>query len=289
MGLGNGGFELRLTEETENEILTAQNHIAEEPMYEPGLGPVDVKVIDPRHLTQSDFALKLLGNVYSPVPQGNPRFSVLDEVASKWELVNLTTSESYVADANLSFGNQQLFPDLGFSIEIEQSSAPTWDYDGDSLYTTNKNGFVSSSIEFEDEYNPWLGGVRDVDEDEADITTGNTYLWGRNWIHAGAFVADPASNVTVFNDVADQDPDAVYEDVVNGTWAPYKLVSYYKDGPAYDNNSDYNDGLPTSIVYNDMRNLQSVKVVFTSDKSKWSRCVVLESQDNPPWSEVLKS
>ena len=284
LGLGNGGFELRLTEETENEILTAQNHIAEEPMYEPGLGPVDVKVIDPTHLTQSDFALKLFGDVYFPVPQGNPRFIVLDEIASKWELVNLTTSESYVADANISFGNQQLFSDLGFSIEIEQSPAPTWDYDGDSLYTTNKNGFVSSSIEFEDEYNPWLGGVRDVDEDEADITTGNTYLWGRNWIHAGAFVADPASNVTVFNDVADQDPDAVYEDVVNGTWAPYKLVSYYKDGPAYDNNSDYNDGLPTSIVYNDMRNLQSVKVVFTSDKSKWSRCVVLESQDNPAFA-----
>ena len=60
LGLGNGGFELRLTEETENEILSAQNHTSEEPMYEPGFGPVDVKVIDPRHLTQSDFRSKII-------------------------------------------------------------------------------------------------------------------------------------------------------------------------------------------------------------------------------------
>ena len=34
-----------------------------------------------------------------------------------------------------------------------------------------------------------------------------------------------------------------------------------------------------------MRNLQSVKVVITDDKSKWSRCVVLESQDNPAFAK----
>ena len=30
----------------------------------------------------------------------------------------------------------------------------------------------------------------------------------------------------------------IYEDVVNGTWAPYRLVSYYKDGPGYNNAND---------------------------------------------------
>ena len=75
---------------------------------------------------------------------------------------------------------------------------------------------ISSSIEFENEYNPWLGGVRDIDEEDGETSVTNTYLWGRNWIHAGSYSS--AAN-TVFNDI-DGDPDGVFEDVVNGTWAP---------------------------------------------------------------------
>ena len=36
---------------------------------------------------------------------------------------------------------------------------------------------------------------------------------------------------------------------------------------------------------NKLENLQSIKVVITDDKSKWSRCVVLEAQDNPVFAE----
>lgn len=278
LGAGNGGFELSLTEETENEILTSPNYTSDEPVYQAGLGPVDIKVIDPRHLTQSDFALKMYGDVYL-ASISDPRHIVLDESVSKWELVNLTTSESYVADASISFGNQQLFSDLGFSVEIEQSNPPDYDFDANISFYGNNNGFISSSIEFEDQYNPWLGGVRDVDEDEQDITTSDTYLWGRNWIHAGSF---EAAGTFVFNDNGG-DPDGVYEDLVNGTWAPYRLVSYYKDGPGYAPNSIYT-ALPSAQSSNRLRSLHSVKVVITSDKTKWSRCVVLESQDDPAFA-----
>ena len=89
---------------------------------------------------------------------------------------------------------------------------------------------------------------------------------GRNWIHAGSYTS--AAN-TVFNDI-DGDPDGVFEDVVNGTWAPYRLVSPYLDGPGYSINTNFSSttySLPQSQLGNRMRNLQSIKVVITDDKS----------------------
>jgi hypothetical protein len=278
-GAGNGGFEMYLTPETEAEILNSSNHISEEPVYQSGFGPVDIKVIDPRYLTQSEFALKMYGQVYN-ASSSDPRRLVLDNSVSKWELVNLTTSESRVADATIDFGNQQIFSDFGFSIEVEQKNPPAWDYSSNTASYEDNNRLISSSIEFVDEYNPWLSGVRDVDEEDGETSTSTTYLWGRNWIHAGSF---STAGTNVFNDI-EGDPDGVYEDVINGTWAPYRLVSYYKDGPGYDNNSDFNDSHPQSQTGNRLRSLQSVKVVFTNDQSKWSRCVVLESQDDPTFA-----
>jgi hypothetical protein len=229
-GAGNGGFELQLTEETESEIMNSSTHISEEPTYQANLGPVDLKVIDPRYLTQSDFVLKMYGEVYN-ASVSDPRHIVLDEAISKWELVNLTTSESFVADANINFGNQQLFSNFGFSVEIEQKNPADWDYQSNIASYEENNGFISSSIEFANEYNPWLTGVRDVDEEDGETSLTNTYLWGRNWIHAGSY---SSATTYVFNDI-EGDPDGIYEDVVNGTWAPYRLVSYYKDGPGYNN------------------------------------------------------
>lgn len=279
-GAGNGGFELKLTEETENEILNSSNHISEEPVYEAGFGPVDIKVIDPGSLTQSDFALKMYGKVYN-ASVSDPRHIVVDESVTKWELVNLTTSESYIADANISQGNQQLFSDLGFSVEILQSDPPDWDYDENVENYDNNNGLISSSIEFKDEYNPWLTGVRDTDEEDGETSITTTSSWGRNWIHAGSFAT---AGTNVFNDIIG-DPNGDYETVINGTWAPYRFVSYYKDGPAYDNTNDFDDSHPQANSGNRLRNtLQSVMVVITDDQSKWSRCVVLESQDDPAYS-----
>ena len=89
------------------------------PSYEAGMGPVDIQVIDPLSLTQSDFVLKMYGETYGSKPgelvdSDDPRQFVLKENASKWELVNLTTNQSFISDAKIGDGNQQLFEDFGF-------------------------------------------------------------------------------------------------------------------------------------------------------------------------------
>jgi hypothetical protein len=279
VGAGNGGFELNLTEETETEIMTSG--AADNPVYEAGSGPIDVQVIDPFNLTQADFALKFYGDLYN-ASSTDPRSIVLDASVSRWELVDLTNGNSYLSDASIGLDNQQLFSSLGFAVKINQNNPPDWNYSVNSADYENDNGFISSTIEFEDEYNPWLGGVRDIDDEDGEVTAVNSFLWGRNWIHAGSYLSDPSAP-SVFDDYS-TDPDGVYEGVINGTWAPYRLVSYYLDGPGYDVNQEYTS-LPIQQSSNRLRDLQSVKIVYTDDQSLWSRCVVLESQDNPSYSE----
>ncbi|MGC6428039.1 MAG: hypothetical protein ACON4Y_01630 [Flavobacteriales bacterium] len=280
LGAGNGGNRLELSSQSTDEILSSAG-MSENPTYVAGSGPVDIQVIDPFKLTRSEFALKFYGNLYN-ASSSDPRSIVLDSDESRWELVNISTGESYLSDATITVGNQQIFPELGFSINVAQNNPPDWDYYTNSAFYEDNNGLISSSIEFKDEYNPWLTGIRDRDDEDGEVTQANTLFWGYNWIHAGSYVASPP-NSSVFDDYS-TDPDAVYEDVVNGTWAPYRLVSFYLDGPGYDASQSYTS-LPFQQTNNRLRNLQSVQIVYTSDKSLWSRCVVLEAQDNPTYSE----
>ena len=283
LGAGNGANALELTSSTEATIMASATYDAEEVSYVGGKGPVDIQVIDPYHLTQADFALKLYGDIYDiNVGPGEFQDVVLDANKARWELINLDTDESYFSDATINFGNQQLFPDLGFSIEVQQVNPPEYDYALVANSYENNNGFISSSITYQDEFKPWLGGVSDIDDEDGAVTAGNSGLWGYNWIHAGAYASDP-QNETAFDDI-DGDPEAAFEAVVNGTWAPYRFVSYYKDGPGFDVSNNYTT-VPFQNKNNEIKYLESVKVVYTSDKSMWSRCVVLESQDNPLLAE----
>ena len=97
------------------------------------------------------------------------------------------------------------------------------------------------------------------------------------------------------------DDAEVYEKVIEGVWAPYRLVaagdcahqpvtaggdwadnSYEVPQVAPDDNAQMT--LATTRDQSDLKYLPSVDVVITSDKSKWTRCPVLETQDNPSLS-----
>ena len=101
-----------------------------------------------------------------------------------------------------------------------------------------------------------------------------------------------------------------FEGLIGGTWAPYGLVSTREYHPGfslyyYMANKSVLDSLKTnapsqwtllnyygdlrktldysankSLMFNDFSKLPSVRVVITSDKSKWTRCPVLEMCDD---------
>jgi hypothetical protein len=115
------------------------------------------------------------------------------------------------------------------------------------------------------------------------------------------------------------DPNKQFGSILKGTWAPYPLcASYYSinpgptaypsrvfggpafDGRVWDNDAYFkstyaisntpNSGLSAILAgpdegNTDIRKLSSVVVVFTRDKSKWTRCPVLEMQEKSYLSE----
>jgi hypothetical protein len=85
--------------------------------------------------------------------------------------------------------------------------------------------------------------------------------------------------VTSFPDYIGRDNGQVYENILGGTWTAYGMASDEKTiGPAWADPSHFS-------TLNNLDSLVSVDVVFTSDKSKWSQCIVVEEQSEEVLSE----
>ncbi len=115
---------------------------------------------------------------------------------------------------------------------------------------------------------------------------------------------------TLRTEVYPMDKFQVFEGVVNGLWAPYGLCSTLEYHPGFNfryflSDSTLMDSLKAdrttpagiepyfqairrsmnhttnkSLMYNDMSKLPSVRIVLTSDQTKWTRCPVLEMCDD---------
>lgn len=261
-GRGNGGNSLRMKQESIDQIMAGAPWKVAHPTYEAGSGPVQVKVIDPLNVKGGDYTLAFKEDTEND-----------DLKEGYWTLTGEELEEAVVSDRSISIENEQLLFDLGISITVGQVEAPGLRAD---FTPTENNGLLEASIEFEDESHPWLSGV----EDEDGFTL-------QNWIRSGKSQstdnADTPIDESAFNDMSIKngtddvflDPDSDYENLLSGTWSPARLTSFNTHGP-----------IAGDIVLtpNEMRHLQSVDIVFTDDRSKWTRCPVLEMSDDPQLS-----
>lgn len=251
-GRGNGGNEVKLTETTINEIM--ENGEVKEIEYDNNYGPIDVKVIDPLNVIGAEYQLYF--NVDS---------TGIDNAG--WTLYmdgdSLTSS-----DTTITVANEQLLLDYGIAITIGQANEP-------GVEKEEGNGFISADVQYEDSSNVWLSFVPDMDGGVSDLGI------AMNWIRSGTFEdQDEANNNDYTPSLTGDtwlDPQSDYEKVLNGTWAPYRLCS----------KSNYGHGLAQFQTINNasLANLTSVQVVFTPDKSKWTRCPVLESGEDKTLNE----
>ncbi|NNE55154.1 MAG: T9SS C-terminal target domain-containing protein, partial [Flavobacteriales bacterium] len=273
-GRGNGLNNLEITEESEAEILA--NNFATELHYEAGGSPVSVKVVDPTRLPSADFDLRLA-----------PDDTEFDEDSARWILTNLTSGEEYTSKKAFTILNEELLLDWGISVTWNQYEY--LDEDGENLpWFTD---FLSGSIEYEDPTRPWLQGVQDEE--------GFTEL---NWIRAGNQASEDVQEELIFDDSEPGsfwDEEEVYEGVLNGTWSPYCLVSYTDEITTQGGDEitavnvaptikDLKGDLsaPPNQYRSNIKGLNNVDIVLTSDKSKWTRCAVFEAQGIPELTDT---
>ena len=270
-GKGNGTNNLDLIAETEQEIL--DNNIASTVTYAAGHGPVDIRVVDPLRVPSADFELRVAAD----------DADLEDAIDAYWTLTNLTMLEDsdptndyravHESSTSIAVLNEELLLDWGLSVTLHQYA-----YSLNGKFTEP----VHASITFDDSAKPWLLGIPDSE--------GFSEL---NWIRAGnqEGASDVPSEV-IFNDLKTGNPldeDEVYEGILGGTWAPYCLVSYTGDVelPTSDvvrlpGIAPTIDGLEGDLSpFSGISGLNNVDVVITSDKSKWTRCPVLEMQAVP--------
>ncbi|HLN52242.1 MAG TPA: T9SS type A sorting domain-containing protein [Lentimicrobium sp.] len=288
-GQGNGGNVLELTDATVAEILSKQPvdttvkygseeyPIAYHPTYKAGKGPVDIRVIDPLNVKNAEFVLAFDSLVAYDQVLGDD--STINYTAH-WRLIDKTNNKTYYSDTAISYKNEQLFPELGLAITIFEPLYPgpyligknADDKDVWSIISEN-NGVLESSITFADSTKQWIFGIPDIDGAGAF-----------NWIRSGVVndVSSPANSDWQMQgeSIKPFDPNSNYEKLVAGTWAPYIMVAHSEQdatfGPAYRSISK------TSARFSD---IASVDLVYTSDKSKWTRCPVIEMCADPKLSQ----
>jgi hypothetical protein len=234
--------------------------------------PVNIRVVDPLNVPHADFELRV-----------NPSNSDLEDAdESYWVLTNTTLLEEIIADGGdvekavrtstkaLNVLNEELLLDWGLSITLHQYQYPN---------NGNFSEPVEASIVYDNPSAPWFLGI--PDSEGFDLL---------NWIRSGTQEGDDSiEEEVVFNDLKAGNPldeDEKYEGILGGTWAPYCLVSFTDNVTLVSGETVQMPNIAPTIKglegdlspYSGISGLNNVDIVLTNDRSRWTRCPVLEMQ-----------
>jgi hypothetical protein len=252
-GIGNGGMSLEFTPETKAIILS--EFCDPNTTYAENTGPVNITVVDPLNVPENtEFIFKM------NVELNDTLFLVADSssyiLPRQWILVNSTLGDTVYAEQTIEVNNEQLIPEWGLSLAIENGEEVGRFGDDKN----SDNGFLSASMLKADD-SDWLDYVYDNDY----FSMGNqAYISHNNWIRSGIDTVDHKG----------LDDGEAFEGILNGAWAPYRLVGVDGMSGAFEHSPAYK----SFQTLNKLKDLPSVDIVFTSDQSLWTRCPVIETQ-----------
>ena len=282
-GIGNGYRNTRFTTTTEADILKFNSSASL--TFERGFAPIVVKVVDPKLVGAWDYRLEVLEDRFAgkadTISGGVPANVVIDSTFLEWVLMGddgtgmdtiykMEYKKRYKGNTVISTtpipldGKERVIGGHGISISVTNGFAA-----GDT--NAPADPIISQELEFGDLSQMWLAGLEDT-EDDFDT-------W--NWILAGTDASDRKTNAIKAAGLWDRDEN--FEDLIEGTWAPFALARGYNGssgiiGPGLQvktPGTNIQNVSPDSVVK--LTNLPDVDIVFTSDSSKWSRCVVVET------------
>ncbi len=249
-GVGAGGNFLDISDQTREAILSGT--FDGEITYKASEGPFNVRIINPLEVKDGLFELTFFDNDLSD--------DILHSPSTKWRLVDLNNPTSPIfSDLTIERLNEQIITEYGFSISVKQTKDA-----GD--VTSDKKGVIGYEEVYKDvENTQWFRGIPD------GFPAGSEQLGTQIF----NFIATDQGE-----EDASLDPVKELSTIGEGYFVPYVMCNWRSQGvngspyitPAWEHPLN-------SVVrnHNKFADLNNVDIVLTSDKNKWSRCVVIET------------
>lgn len=238
-GVGAGHIDLRVKPDMYDKMLSP--NFDGKVTYESGRGPVEIKVYDPLRVKDGDYTLRFT--------DANLNNTKLDDPVN-WMLIRTNSNDTIMAESDINRFNEQIMNKFGISVAIGQTIEAGSD-------STNTCGIIGEGLYFEykdPNATNWLIGQPDNNVGVSDFILTS--------LGQPRYALDPKE---CFSNLG--------EGIINGMWYPFKLPS----DTTY-LTPVWIDPL-TKVVQGGLKmaDLNNVDIVFTSDKSKWSRCLVVET------------
>ena len=246
-GVGSGGNFLDISETTIADILAKGSATDGSITYKAGRAPIDVKIVNPLEVVDGTYTLV--------IKDKNLTDNVVDDTA-RWELRREGESSVVFSERTIAKLNEQIVAKYGFSVSVRQVAEP-----GSAPTSDKTNGAVGSEIKYKNAGLNWLTGI----PDDLPFVQGLPMF---NYIKTGPLELDFLL-----------DPNNSLAKISNYAFVPYALADYRADlpenqpliTPAWQRPNNSN------ARANGFARLNNVDIVFTNDKSKWSRCIVVET------------
>lgn len=270
-GVGTGDNFLDLSDETRAEVeglIRDDNSDAfgGEVTYKGGFGPINVQIFNPLDVVDGEYELTFVDEDMDNEELDAP---------TTWTLRSLTDSGAPVITSETSINdlNEQIIREFGFSVTVAQVPDV-----GTMPFQVESNGAQGYDEEYlNPDAQPWFFGIRD----NLPIQTGNPVV-------DGAIYDFMATTNTTDADY-EEDPNQAFSELGNGFMVPYYLTNWRDNdiGVPYLTPAWVVSGNRNQIVRSgtSLETLNNVDIVFTSDKSLWSRCVIVETM-NPAYEDA---
>ena len=316
-GQGNGGNWLNITAATRDNIMSGAPWKVQTVEYEAGTAPILVRMYNPTDLKDYDYYLKInpVQNSLDNSLLDTAAHWTLEWYQGGTFLGSITSQHSIgegIEEFVDGHGIAITVKNHPFTIH-DNKLAEYLHENGGATYQKNawyaQPDLVGSLVSYSGD-NEWLGGVQDADIYTPGnwIRAGNSratsewQTWGTSQTGADLnymlWRKEDFFNLFIYNQAQQRgfmDYYGQYEHIAEGTWAPYMMSSPYDGGPKakyftpdvvlsqetpVPNCYDFTilSSIPNSASYNQtLTNLYSVDIVFTPDKSQWTRALVLEA------------
>lgn len=255
-GRGNMGFAIDLEEQFLGEALW-QNQ-ASKLKYKKNKSPIYVKVENPGNHALGKFVLEFHDYAQTASGIDTASWTIYRYDINSGQLLDQVSSEN-----TIDMGELQYIPQWGISVVVKQKPY-IWPFGALPVTQNLSTNPIEATIHFDTETTGWLTGVEDIDG-----------IHPQNWILSGynAFDDNPCFSSRP------RDYFKEWQKLLDGTVSHFNLIRSCGAAAPVGSNTNLNIAMAQDRAR--IASTPSVDLVFTHEKEKWTRCVVVEMSDDP--------